>query len=119
MTCFRQIYLTPRLVTAEFRHRKHYHLGRFCVLSVLVYLCMVFPAAAQTIAAIDSSRIHLPNGWAISPVGKSLPLGDLPLNMAVSPSGDLLAITNNGQSDQSITLIDAIRQVVLDTILVG
>lgn len=68
---------------------------------------------------IEASRIELPNGWAITPVGESLPLGDLPLNMAVSPSGELLAVTNNGQSDQIIQLIDADHHKVLDTLLVG
>jgi hemoglobin/transferrin/lactoferrin receptor protein len=34
--------------------------------------------------------------------GRSLPLGDLPLNIQLSPSGKLLAVTNNGQSKQSV-----------------
>ena len=33
-------------------------------------------------------------------------LGDLPLNIAVSNSKNLMAVTNNGQSTQSIQLID-------------
>ena len=61
---------------------------------------------AQTTASIDAHRIKLPNGWTLSPVGKSLPLGDLPLNMAVSASQKLMAVTNNGQSTQSLQLID-------------
>jgi YVTN family beta-propeller protein len=73
----------------------------------------------QTLEQIEAKRIHLPNGWGITPVGKSLPLGDLPLNMAVSPSGKMLAVTNNGQSDQSIQLIDTESQVVLDSLPVG
>ena len=32
------------------------------------------------------AQIQLPNGWKISPVGKSFELGDLPLNIAVSKS---------------------------------
>ena len=31
--------------------------------------------------------VSLPNGWKLTPAGKQLPLGDLPLNMAVSPHG--------------------------------
>ena len=56
--------------------------------------------------AQDSKKIMLPTGWSLSPAGKSLPLGDLPLNMAVSKSKKLMAITNNGQSKQSIQLIN-------------
>jgi len=55
---------------------------------------------SQTIQQIESKRVNLPNGWSLTPVGKSLPLGDLPLNMAVSPSKKLIAVTNNGQSVQ-------------------
>jgi hypothetical protein len=41
---------------------------------------------AQTLQEIESQRISLPNGWHLTPVGKMLPLGDLPLNIAISPS---------------------------------
>lgn len=49
----------------------------------------------------------LPTGWSLTPAGASLPLGDLPLNIAVSPNQKYLAVTNNGQSKQSLQLIDA------------
>ncbi|MCK6693546.1 MAG: bifunctional YncE family protein/alkaline phosphatase family protein [Thermoanaerobaculia bacterium] len=49
----------------------------------------------------------LPTGWSLTPAGASLPLGDLPLNIAVSPNRKYLAVTNNGQSKQSLQLIDA------------
>ena len=60
--------------------------------------------------------VTLPNGWQLSPTGKSLPLGDLPLNMAVSKSKKLLAVTNNGQSTQSLQLIDVKTEKILDNI---
>jgi YVTN family beta-propeller protein len=61
----------------------------------------------------------LPNRWGITPIGKSIPLGDLPLNIAVSRSKKLMAVTNNGQSDQSIQLIDVTKQVALDSVAIG
>ncbi len=66
----------------------------------------------------EYKHITLPNGWGISRVGENIQLGDLPLNIAVSASGRLLAVTNNGQSDQSVYLIDALQRKVLDTIIV-
>ncbi len=39
---------------------------------------------------------------------------DLPLNMQLSASGKLLAVTNNGQSTQSIQLIDPKNEKLLD-----
>ena len=51
--------------------------------------------------------VLLPNGWSLTPAGSSLPLGDLPLNIAVSPDKKYLAVTNNGQSKHSLQLINA------------
>lgn len=72
-------------------------------------------ANAQT-ADTMAKRVLLPNGWSLTPVGHALPLGDLPLNIVVSPSEKLIAVTNNGQSKQTIQLIDARKEVVLDEV---
>ncbi len=66
------------------------------------------------IAELVSRRITLPNGWSLTPAGKPLPLGDFPMNAALSSSKKLLAVTNNGQSTQSIMLIDAETGKLLD-----
>ena len=60
----------------------------------------------------------LPNGWQLTPVGKIVPLGDLPLNIAVSPDKKLAAVTNNGQSTQSIQLIDIKKGIVTDSVII-
>ena len=60
--------------------------------------------------------IGLPNGWSLTPVGKSIGLGDLPLNIATSPNNKYIAVTNNGQSTQSIQLIDVQSEKRLDSI---
>ena len=74
--------------------------------------------AAQPGKALDQSltkkRVRLPNGWHLSPAGKSLPLGDLPLNLALSASKKYMAVTNNGQSVQSLQLIDTRTEKILD-----
>ncbi|WP_431209728.1 YncE family protein [Puia sp. P3] len=62
--------------------------------------------------------MKLPNGWSLSPAGKSLPLGDLPLNIAVSGSGKYLAVTNNGQSTQTIQLFDVRAGRQLDSVVI-
>jgi DNA-binding beta-propeller fold protein YncE len=63
-----------------------------------------------------AQRVQLPNGWSLTPVGKSLELGDLPLNIAVSSSKKYIAVTNNGQSTQSIQLIDAIHDKIVSNV---
>ncbi|MBC7777043.1 MAG: SMP-30/gluconolactonase/LRE family protein [Phycisphaerae bacterium] len=68
---------------------------------------------------LSAKRIGLPNGWSLTPTGRSLDLDDLPLNLVVSPSKKFLAVTNNGQSTQSIILIDAASEKILDSAGVG
>ena len=94
-------------------------LAALLIFTISISCSLSTRADKQTLAQIEAGRIHLANGWGITPVGRHLPLGDLPLNMAVAPSGRLLAVTNNGQSDQSIQLIDTEKQVVLDSLPVG
>ena len=85
------------------------------VLKMIVGLLLVLP---QFILAqkFTNKKVMLPNGWSLSPAGRSLPLGDLPLNIAVSPSKKLMAVTNNGQSTQTIQLINPATEKILDNI---
>src|SRR2546423_7100145 len=83
----------------------------------IAILATVF-CRSQTLQQLESKRVHLPNGWSLTPAGKSLPLGDLPLNIVVSPSKKILAVTNNGQSTQSLQLIDVKNEKVLSTITI-
>jgi YVTN family beta-propeller protein len=87
-------------------------------LLTLISFVIYFSAHAQSLQEIESKKVNLPNGWSLTPVGHSLPLGDLPLNIAVSPSKKLMAVTNNGQSVQSIQLIDPKKGKVLDVMVI-
>ena len=88
-------------------------------LLIITLICFSINLQAQSLTEIESLRLSLPNGWKLTPVGKMLSLGDFPLNIAVSPSKKLAAITNNGQSDQTIQLVDIEREVILDSITIG
>ncbi|HMK24697.1 MAG TPA: bifunctional YncE family protein/alkaline phosphatase family protein [Chitinophagaceae bacterium] len=87
-------------------------------LLVLIVSAIYFSGYAQSLQEIESKKVQLPNGWSLTPVGNSLPLGDLPLNIAVSPSKKLIAVTNNGQSVQSIQLIDVMKGKLLDVAVI-
>ncbi len=76
-----------------------------------ILLCVSLCSYAQ-------QPITLPNGWRLSPAGNSIPLGDLPLNMAVSPSKKFIAVTNNGQSVQSIQLIDVATEKECSAVII-
>jgi len=65
-----------------------------------------------------AQRVRLPNGWSLTPVGTSRPLGDLPLNIAVSATGRYAAVTNNGESTQTIQLFDAGADRQLDSVVI-
>ncbi|HET6252440.1 MAG TPA: beta-propeller fold lactonase family protein [Puia sp.] len=75
--------------------------------------------AAPTFRDIVLHRVRLPNGWSLTPVGTSFPLGDLPLNIAVSRTGRYAAVTNDGQSIESIQLFDVRNRRQLDSVVIG
>jgi YVTN family beta-propeller protein len=92
---------------------KIHSLLRVITLFVLPLL-LATDSVAQTIpGSSKSGKVLLPNGWSLSPAGRSLPLGDLPLNIQISASKKLMAVTNNGQSKQSIQLIDPQSEKIL------
>ncbi|MCW3089969.1 MAG: beta-propeller repeat protein [Ferruginibacter sp.] len=85
------------------------------LISLVCSWALINSSAAQTPGKIKGGeKVLLPNGWSLSPVGRSLPLGDLPLNMQVSHNKKMLAITNNGQSTQTIQLVDIKTEKVTD-----
>lgn len=89
------------------------------VLLIFTLITLTFHLQAQSLSQIEERRVMLPNGWQLTPVGKIVPLGDLPLNIAVSPDGKLAAVTNNGQSTQTIHLTDIKKGVATDSVIIG
>lgn len=83
------------------------------ITSTIIAATLCLSVTAQTPSSDPTQPVALPNGWHLSPAGSSLQLGDLPLNIAVSPSKKYLAVTNNGQSVQSLQLIDVKTEKVL------
>jgi DNA-binding beta-propeller fold protein YncE len=80
-------------------------------------LLLLLLAAALPLAAAQKAKTSrpgresrdvtlLPNGWRISPAGRHVTVGDLPLAMAESPDGRLLAISNDGYSKPTLSLVD-------------
>ena len=83
----------------------------------LAFMSLSFISNAQKLNdQLASKRIMLPNGWSLSPAGRSIELGDLPLNIAVSPSEKWMAVTNNGQGIQTIQLINPKTETVSDQV---
>ena len=95
------------------------------VLLSLSSLAAAQPAASpKTAAPADATsrprepRVTLlPNGWRISPVGQHFTVGDLPMNLVVSPDGDHLIVTNNGYSQPNLVVYDFTKQISRDKVM--
>lgn len=88
-----------------------------CSTLFFLFLWLLQPVSLP--AQTRPNKITLPNGWSLSPAGKQIPLGDLPLNIAITPDLKYAAVTNNGESTQSIQLISLKELKLLDTYKVG
>lgn len=55
--------------------------------------------------SLAAKRVLLPNQWSLTPAGQvHRQLGDLPLQIALSPDGSLMAVTCNGVGKQKLQL---------------
>ena len=53
--------------------------------------------------------VQLPNQWRLRPVGKQIEVGNFPINSAVHPSGQYLAVLHAGWQDHEVAIIDLNR----------
>ena len=63
---------------------------------------------------MSDGRILLPNGWAISPAGKEVPLGGMPLRVVAVPRSPYLVVASNGFGDQFLAVLYASNQQVIE-----
>ena len=89
---------------------------KLTLMAAAVALSTLISTAQQS--SVADAKIVLPNGWKLTPAGRQISVGDLPLNIAISPSGKVAAVTNNGQSDQCIQLVDIATERVIDSVLI-
>jgi YVTN family beta-propeller protein len=58
-------------------------------------------------------------GWTVTPAGEQVTLGDKPFGTALSPDGRTLLVSNDGQSTQSLQVVDtgtgSVRQTIAYT----
>jgi DNA-binding beta-propeller fold protein YncE len=51
-------------------------------------------------------QVQLPNLWSLRPVGRHVPLGDFPVNLALHPSGKWLAVLHAGYGTHEVAIVD-------------
>lgn len=54
----------------------------------------------------DDGAIVLPTQWSLKPAGRQIAVGDLPVNMAVHPTGRWLAILCAGYGNHEVIIVD-------------
>jgi len=97
------------------------------IFGVIVTLLLVLTAALVSMAqwgvppgampgALGGGVTLLPNGWRLSAAGKHLAIGDLPLNMVLSPDGQSLIVANAGYAKPTLRVVDLARMYVSSTL---
>ena len=76
------------------------------------------PGAVELPGLRKDGSVLLPNQWSLRPVGKQVPLGDFPVNIAVHPDGRYAAVLHSGFGPHEIVVVDVrTAQVVSRTTL--
>jgi DNA-binding beta-propeller fold protein YncE len=57
--------------------------------------------------------ILLPTQWSLRPAGDQIPLGDLPVNVALHPSGRWAAVLHAGYGDHEVVIVDLERKSIV------
>src|SRR5262245_64574955 len=64
-------------------------------------------AAARVLPGIlADGSVQLPNQWRIRPAGKQIEVGNFPVNGAIHPSGQYLAVLHAGMLEHEVVVID-------------
>jgi hypothetical protein len=83
-----------------------------CLAAVLsvVALCNAFAQPARPPIELPGQRpdgsVLLPNQWSLRPVGRQIPVGDFPINIAVHPSSRFAAVLHSGYGKHEIVVVD-------------
>jgi YVTN family beta-propeller protein len=94
-----------RLVTAA--------IGMFALTASSVGLAL---AVSQHAGPQGDGTAITPIGWRVTPAGQQLELGERPYGLALSPSGKMLLVSNDGVGMQSLQAVDPVGGVVTSTI---
>jgi YVTN family beta-propeller protein len=96
-----------------------------CAALFVIVLCSSWAVArAQTLSqtatllpgAQADGTILLPNGWKLSPTGRHLSTGPMPLNVVTTPDGKYAIVTSDGISKPSLTVVDLAKWTVKTTV---
>ena len=94
--------------------------------AVALWLCAAVAVSCRPVASgappstgrtgITEGQTVLPTGVRLDPAAASIPLGSMPLAMAVSPAGDRIVVLLNGWREQGFQVVDRASGRVLQTV---
>ena len=58
---------------------------------------------------LEDGSVQLPNQWRLRPAGRQIEVGNFPVNSAVHPSGQYLAVLHAGFGEHEVTIVDLNR----------
>ena len=74
----------------------------------------------------QDGTVQLPNQWKLRPAGRQLEVGDFPVNVAIHPSGQFMAVLHAGMKEHEVVIVDLNRtkqkmvsRVILDQTFYG
>ncbi len=70
----------------------------------------------QLVGPKDNGTAVIPHGWTVTPSGQQVTLGDFPMGGVLSPDHRYLIVSNDGQGEQSLQVVDVETQKVVQTI---
>jgi|GEM_PF-5278063 len=84
----------------------------------LLFLILLVPAPGQQSAGrLPNGAAVLPNGWTITPAGKQLELGTLPMSLQISPDGKRAYVLEAGFQPPALRTIDLESETVTGSLL--
>lgn len=75
-----------------------------------------FAAYTNIVGPKGDGTAVTPHGWTVTPTGEQITLGDFPMGAALSPDHRYLIVSNDGQGEQSLQVVDIKSQQVVQTI---
>jgi DNA-binding beta-propeller fold protein YncE len=77
------------------------------------------PPAISLPGAQQDGSVLLPNQWSLRPVGRTIPLGDFPVNVAVHPEGQFAAVLHCGYGVNEVAIIDVVAAKLVSRVALG
>lgn len=88
------------------------------ILPGVIFLSCNMGGKYQSPQVLSDGRYLLPNGWTLSPAGREIDLGGLPLNVVLVPNSHYAVVASAGYTDHFIALIDLNTEKIVDKHLI-